>query len=159
MKVRFILLVLVASLIVACGEEKRSLSSIKNTPEYNMLAADSNISGIWGMNMLGMLEKSAIEKLDFGMMGDMAIGMVNKMSDKNESGIDFSGNAYFIAKHDEAFKFDYSYTYYSVTNRGKVYGTLKSSIGILIAGKHGSEDDYDTYHTERGTVGVWDNDH
>ncbi|MBL4704987.1 MAG: hypothetical protein JKY54_10725, partial [Flavobacteriales bacterium] len=100
-----------------------------------------------------------IEKLDFGMMGDMAIGMVNKMSDKNASGIDFSGNAYFIAKHDEAFKFDYSYTYYSVTNRGKVYGTLKSSIGILIAGKHGSEGDYDTYHTERGTVGVWDNDH
>lgn len=144
---------------MSCGESEKSLKSLSNSPEYNMLAAEDNVSAIWSMDILGIVEESAVKELQFGMLGLAAQSILAKISDKDESGIDFSGNSYFVARHNEEYQYDYSFTYYPVLNRAKVYGTIQSSIGMMLAGVHNSRDNYDTYVTEAGVAGAWDDTH
>ncbi|MFT7612511.1 MAG: hypothetical protein ACI9J3_001474 [Parvicellaceae bacterium] len=159
MKSSYIGMLIIALIVVSCGETGSDTEAHKNTPTYNMIASHQNLSGIWSWDMLRILDKSSILDLDFGMAGLMAKGMIDKISDQDEAGIDFSGKAYFAATHTDDFDFNYTFTFYPVTNREKVYKTIKSSIGMLVAGKHGSKGDFDTYYTEMGTVGVWDENH
>jgi len=159
MKRSYIGILVIALIVASCGEAGVDKEAQKNTPAYNMIASHENLSGIWSWDMLRIIDKSTLLDLDFGMAGLMAKGMISKISDEKEAGIDFSGKAYFAATHDDDYKFNYSFTFYPVTNREKVYKTIKSSIGMLIAGKKGSKGDFDTYYNETGIVGVWDDDH
>jgi hypothetical protein len=159
MKMRNFLLWIGAMGFMACGEVDKSGAALLNSPEYNMLAAQDNVPAIWSMDLLEMLDESSVRDLDFGMAGIVAKNVLNKITDKDEAGINLSGTSYMVARHDENFHFDYTFTYYPVTNRAKVYSTIKTSIGMFVPGVHNSAEKYDTYETDIGTIGIWDDNH
>ena len=143
--------------LVGCNQN--SGDQLVNSPEYNMLLADNNTSAIWSVDILEVIDKSGVQQLDLGMAGLVVDGLVQKISDTALGGVDFSNNSYFAIKHDEQFNFDYSFTVYPVIDRSKVYATLKSTVGFIASGKHGSEGQYDTYLSASGTVAAWDDRH
>jgi hypothetical protein len=157
-RVLIIALSFTACFFVSCSEFGEQ-EELVNSPEYNMLMADDNTSAIWSVNMLDVLDKSTIKELDLGMAGLIVQGLLTKLSDTAEGGVDFSNNSYFSIKHDPNYNFNYSFTYYPVVDRTKVYATLRSTIGFINAGKHGSEGLYDTFTSTSGTVAAWDDHH
>lgn len=130
-----------------------------NTPEYNMLLADEMTSAIWSVDILELLDNSTIDKLDLGMAGMVVQGLMKKMIDTAEGGVDFSNNSYISFKHDTAFSFDYSFTTYPVTNRSKVFKTLKSTIGFVASGNQSVYEGFDAYTSNTGVAALWDDKH
>ena len=160
MKSRVLILALLftAGIFFSCSEHDEQ-EDLVNSPEYNMLKADDKTSAIWSVNILDVLEKSSIKELDLGMAGLIVQGLLTKLSDTAEGGVDFSHNSYVSIKHDPNYNFDYSFTYYPVVDRAKVYATLRSTIGFINSGKHGSDGLYDTFTSTSGTVAAWDDHH
>ena len=148
----------IVAFITGCSSGEGD-SQLVNSPQYNMLMADDMTSAIWSVNILELLDNSTIDELDLGMAGMVVQGLLTKMIDTAEGGIDFSSNSYISIKHDAAFNFNYSFTNYPVTNRSKVFKTLKSTIGFVASGNESIYEGFDAYTSNTGTAALWDDQH
>ncbi|MBT6029353.1 MAG: hypothetical protein HOH13_03545, partial [Crocinitomicaceae bacterium] len=89
----------IVAFITGCSSGEGD-SQLVNSPQYNMLMADDMTSAIWSVNILELLDNSTIDELDLGMAGMVVQGLLTKMIDTAEGGIDFSSNSYISIKHD-----------------------------------------------------------
>ena len=158
MMIRAFFYVCIVAFLIGCSSGTED-SQLANSPQYNMLMADNMTSAIWSVNILELLDNSTINELDLGMAGMVVQGLLTKMIDTAEGGIDFSNNSYISIKHDEAFDFSYSFTNYPVTNRSKVFKTLKSTIGFIASGNESIYEGFDAYTSNTGTAALWDDQH